>query len=668
MFATLRNLPRDSRDTLFLLLVIAWLILPQVANLPWWCSSSAALVLLWRGRLALRSAPLPTRGWLAVLLLLACDATYVQYGSLLGRDAGVAFVVVLLSLKTLEMHARRDTFVLFFLGFFTLLSNFFFSQSLPVAAAMLIGMLGLLTALVLSHMPVGKPPLRLAAASALWMALAGAPIMVTLFLLFPRIAPLWGLPADAMQGRSGLSATMPVGAIAELALDDSVAFRLHFEGPAPEQRDLYFRGPVLAHFDGQSWTPLQPHLPRQLQPQAELTVSGPPVRYQVTLEPLGQPWLLLLDATPEAPQLSAFNPHMEDDLQWQVERPITELLRYRAQSYPQFRHGPLQRVAGLQEYLQLPNGYNPRTLQLAQELRRQNASAAPFALVLAALQRLRSGGYRYTLDPGVSGRDSADTFWFDSKEGFCEHIASSFAILVRAMGIPARIVTGYQGGERNAVDGDWTVRQSDAHAWTEVWIAGQGWVRVDPTGAVQPGRIGSLARLQAPHNAVVQALDAVNPRFMLDLRAVWEAANNGWNQWVLNYSESRQMNLLRHLGFAEPDWEDLGYLLAALLLTASLVGAAWTQWERRHLDPWLRLLQGARRRLRAAGLASAPQATPRQLAQALPADARFDAVRDWLLRLEAARYSPAADASGLATLRRDLRHLPWPHPLPPTPP
>ncbi|WP_394788610.1 transglutaminaseTgpA domain-containing protein [Rhodoferax sp.] len=651
----LSTLPRDSRDTLFLLGVIAWVVLPQVANLPLWCSLLAAGVLLWRGWLAWGSRSLPSRWWLAALLAVTLAATWATHKTLLGRDAGVTLIVILLTLKTLELRARRDAFVVFFLGFFTMLTNFFFSQSLLTAAAMLVALLGLLAALVNAHMPVeNKAPLREAVRIAGSMALLGAPIMAVLFLLFPRMAPLWGVPSDAMAGRSGLSASMQVGTMASLALDDGIALRVRFEGKPPAQKDLYFRGPVLPLFDGREWRPQFTEFARQ--PNSDLQVSGPSVNYQVTLEPSNRPWLLTLDATPNAPTLPNMGAVMTPDLQWLASRPVTDLLRYRVQSYPQFRYGPARANLALQAFVDLPPGYNPRTLQLAADMRRAQPSASSAQLVEAVLARLRTGGYSYTLDPGVYGRDTADEFWFDRKEGFCEHIASSFVILMRALDVPARIVTGYQGGELNGVDGYWEVRQSDAHAWAEVWLQDSGWTRVDPTGVVSPGRVGSFTRLQAPRGVIGTALGNVNPKLERSLRAAWDAMNNGWNQWVLNYSQGKQLDLLKNLGFKSPEWEDLGKVLAALLVLASLGGAVWAQWERRQHDPWLRLLQRARQKLQRAGIAVPASAPPRQmaaLAQAHPA------VRDWLLQLEAQRYAPQT-AHSLAALRRSFRQLVWP--------
>jgi transglutaminase-like putative cysteine protease len=673
---TLHHLPREARDTLFLLAVIAWVIAPQVQQLPVWCSAMAASLLLWRASIAWRNQPLPSRWWLWGLLVVATGATFYTHRTLLGRDAGVTFIVVLLALKTLELRAQRDAFVVFFLGFFTLLSNFFFSQSLPIAFAMLLGLLGLLTALVNSHMPVGRPSLLEAARTAGWMALLGAPIMAILFVLFPRIAPLWGVPSDAMRGRSGLSASMQVGTIASLALDSSVAMRIRFDGDAPPAREMYFRGPVLSTFDGREWRPLRSAFPPRMQPEPNLQVTGKPWSYQVTLEANNRPWLLVLDATLSKPVIVGYTTTMTPELQWVTDQPMPDLVRYRAESYTDFRHGPSRAVTALQDYVALPAGFNPRTLQLAIDIRRdpRNAKANASQLVAAAMDRLRTGGYSYTLEPGVFGIHTADEFWFDRKQGFCEHIASSFVVLMRAMDIPARIVTGYQGGETNAVDGYWTVRQSDAHAWAEVWIAGQGWVRVDPTSAVAPARTGSLVRLEAPRNVVAQMMGNVSPQLALNLRAMWDAVNNRWNQWVLNYSQARQLDLLRNIGFDSPSWEDLGLVLICIMVAASLVAAAWTQWERHHQDPWLRLLHRASAKLAHAGLVVPDNAAPRTIATllqqrlGLSSDETSTAICRWLLAMESWRYAPRISPKQLGTLRREFTQLPWPQHLPENPP
>lgn len=663
MLQRLQALPRETRDTLFLLAVIAWTVAPQAANLPLWCSGMTAAMLAWRARIAWKGLPLPSRWWLFGLLVIATAATLFTHRTLFGRDAGVTFIIMLLALKTLEMRARRDAFVIFFLGFFALLSNFFFSQSLLTAASMLVALLGLLTALVNSHMPVGRPPLAQSARTAAWMALLGAPIMAILFMLFPRIAPLWGVPSDAMAGRSGLSNSMKVGNIASLALDNSVALRIKFEGnAAPPQSTLYFRGPVLSSFDGREWKPLRSQLPSLMQLAPDLEVQGKPFSYQVTMEASYKPWVLVLDATPEAPKLFGYNATMDADLHWTADRPIGDLVRYNVTSYAQFQHGPRQRTVGLQDYVDLPQGFNPRTRQLAEQIKGAHPEANTRQLVDLVLKKLATEDYGYTLEPGVYGTHTADEFWFDRKVGFCEHIASAFVLLMRAMNVPARVVTGYQGGDINGLDGYWTVRQSDAHAWAEVWMAQQGWVRVDPTASVAPGRIGTYQPLEAPANVFQQAMVTVSPALAGGLRAAWEAVNNRWNQWVLNYSQTRQLDMLRNLGFESPSWEDLGYVLAALVVLAGTGGAIWTQLEQRRIDPWLRLLHAARRKLETAGIALPATTPPRQMAAALPEDEVWTALRQWLLKLEAWRYQAdsAATPATLRSLQQEFRRLRWP--------
>ncbi|NQW92860.1 MAG: DUF3488 domain-containing transglutaminase family protein [Polaromonas sp.] len=661
----LNSLPRDSRDTLFLLGVIAWVLLPQTQHLPWWCSGLATGVLLWRGYLALAMRPLPSAWWRLGLLALAVAATLLTHRTLLGRDAGVTMLAVLLTLKTLELRARRDAFVVFFLGFFCMLANFFYSQSLLTAASMLLGLLGLLTVLVNTHMPVGKPPLLQAAKTAGWMALLGAPIMIVLFLLFPRLAPLWGVPSDAVVGRSGLSAKMQVGTIASLALSDSVAMRIKFEGRPPPQSDLYFRGPVLSSFDGREWLPSKADVFSRFNITASLVVTGAPISYEVTMEPSSRPWLMVMDAAEQNPVLTGYQTMMQADLQWMLNRPVNDLLRYKAQSYPSFQHGPKTASVALREFVELPPGFNPRTLALANDIRRdaRYTQAGTGSLVDVAMDKLRTGGYTYTLEPGVYGQNTADEFWFDKKEGFCEHIASSFVILMRALDVPARIVTGYHGGEQNSVDGFWTIRQSDAHAWAEVWYEGRGWVRVDPTSAVSPGRTGAFQRLARPQNVVGRALTNLNPRFSLQLRATWEAINNSWSQWVLNYTQSKQFSLLKDIGFTSPSWEDLSYVLIGIVIVVSLLGAVWGLWERTQHDPWLRLLGEARKALAKAGIDSTAATSPRQLAALLQAQhgSTHDALHRWLMQLEAQRYAkPSATDQALKQLRQQFNTLVWP--------
>lgn len=668
-----QQLPRQTRDTLFLLALCAWLVLPLAWQLPAWATLGCALLLAWRARLAWSGQRLPGRRLMLLLALLALAATLAEHRSILGRDPGVTLVVLLLALKTLEMHAQRDAMVVFFLGFFVLVANFLFSQNLPVAAAMLLALWGLLTALVNAHLPVGRAPLAQSARLAAQMLLWGAPLTAALFMLFPRIGPLWALPSDGSGGKSGLSDEMRVGDLASLALDDSVALRLRFfspDGRPPAQQQLYFRGPVLEDFDGRQWRQRPIAAPAPAHAGADtLQVQGAPVSYEATLEAQPLPWLLLLDAAPQAPQLPpGWQARQNAALAWQAQRPLTSVLRYRATSYPQFAYGPQQMTPALQALTALPTGSNPRTQALARSLlaQPQVAAGGTRALVAAALAQLQNGGYRYTLDPGVYGAHTADEFWFVRKAGFCEHIASAFAVLMRAAGVPARIVTGYQGGDKNPVDGYWSVRQSDAHAWTEVWLEGHGWQRVDPTTAVAPNRIDALGRLRPPPSLLGDAVaNVLPPGALQQLRALWEATNNGWNQWVLNYSQSRQLELLQKIGFSAPSWQDLLRLLAALLGLAGLLGAAWAAWERQQHDPWVRLLARLRLRLARQGIALPAHLPARAMAAQLQAQcaapaAQVQALCAWLLHYERARYARPGSGPTLTDLQRQLRRLHWP--------
>ena len=618
------HLPRDSRDVLFLLAVIGWTLAPHFAHLPLWAPVLTVVVILWRARLAVANAALPGRWPLFAVLALAIGLTWWSHRTLLGKEAGITMLVVLMVLKTLELRARRDAMVVFFLGFFIVLTNFLYSQSLVVAGAMLVSVWGLLTALVLAHMPVGRPRLARAGAVAARAALLGAPIMVALFMLFPRMAPLWAVPQDTL-AKTGLSGSLRMGGIAELAVDESIAFRVRFEGGArPPSDALYWRGPVLARFDGIEWNRLEPAYSNAPRRGALLQVRGAGLAYTMTLEPNRLPLLPLLEATPadaaDAPRLDEQRAFLRSDLQWATERPVTERLRFTARAYLDHRHGPQRDELSLRDYTDLPPGYNPRTLAWAAALRAdpRYANASTERLADAVMLYIRRG-FTYTLTPGTygdldEGRFAIDEFWLDRKQGFCEHFSTAFVVVMRALDVPARIVTGYQGADPLLQEGELIVRNSYAHAWSEIWIEGRGWVRVDPTAAVAPERVVSSRALRAQPGVVAGAIGAVSPALLAQWRSLWQGATERWGRWVLNYSRSQQFDFLQKLGVNAPTWEDLAYLLIGLLSTASLVGAAWAWWDRHRLDPWQRLRWRIDKRLAALGIVAATHEAPRTLA------------------------------------------------------
>jgi len=644
------HLPRDARDVLFLLGVIAWTVAPHFIHLPLWCLALTAFVVAWRARVAVTQSPLPGRPTLFAVLALAIGLTLWSHRTVLGKDAGVTLLVMLMVLKTLELRARRDALVVFFLGFFIVLTNFLYTQSMAVAAAMVASVWGLLTALVLAHMPVGRPPIARAGRVAAQAALLGAPIMLVLFMLFPRIAPLWAVPQESL-AKTGLSGTLRMGGVAELAVDDSIALRARFVGPAPPAGNLYWRGPVLSRFDGREWFRGE-SFARGLPRPPRLEVRGAPLAYEMTLEPSSLPMLPLLEATPEPPVVSGVRAFLRSDLQWIAERPITERLRLSAKAWLDHSHGPLQSDdVTLRNDTELPAGYNPRTLAWAVALQRRTdlADATPEQLSQAVLSHIRAG-FTYTLTPGEYGdeygRHAIDEFWLDRREGFCEHFAAAFVVIMRALDVPARIVTGYQGADPVLQDGYLIVRNRHAHAWAEIWIEGRGWVRVDPTAAVAPERVVQSRSLRARPGFVAGAIEGLNPELMATLRRNWERVNNSWNQWVLRYSKNEQLDLLQHLGWRQPEAIDLAYLLIALLSVGSLAGAAWAWWDRHHRDPWQRLAARVARRLDALDVDAADHEGPRRWAERVrkrlgPAGEALAAQLD---ALEAMRYGRDAAA------------------------
>ncbi len=664
-------LPRDARDTLFLLAVSLLLMLPLFVHLPWWTSALVLGLLAWRAVLAWRSAPLPGRGVLVLILLFSIVITLWDFHTVLGRDAGVALLCVLLGLKTLEMRSRRDAHVLFFLGFFTIAANFLFSQSLGTALVMVLATWGMLAALVNANLPAGRPPLRQSLLTALKMMALGAPAMVVLFMVFPRLsAPLWALPQSGAHAITGLSASMSPGQIAELARDDSVAFRVVFHGPRPPDRELYWRGPVLSLFDNGVWLPN----PRQrdrasLTPPADLHLSGPPVRYTVTLQPTQQTFVFALDAPVAAPEIEGYRVQWLPDLQLVTGRPLDHLSRYTVESSPRFRYGPTQFTPALRADEALPAGFDPRSVALGRQLAAQAKAAGQGGAFVAQalLQMFRNQPFRYTLNPGTyDRRDGVDQFLFDRRAGFCEHYAQAFVVVMRAAGIPARIVTGYQGGRFNPVDDTWVVRQSDAHAWAEYWLPERGWVRADPTAAVDPARIdrsGATLTSREPLLGVA-ALGPRDAAFLLQLRNQWDALNNTWNQWVLHYGSQRQIDLLNKLGLHQPDMATLAALAIATLLVATALGGAFLALERRRHDPWTQTYALLRSKLEQVGIDSGPSTPPRTLADRID-PARLDAdslppqsaqaAIALLLQLERWRYAPPHDARQRKTQWAALR-------------
>ncbi|MCD6673343.1 MAG: DUF3488 and transglutaminase-like domain-containing protein [Burkholderiaceae bacterium] len=560
---------RDRRDTLFLMLPVLASVLPHLPHIPAWAGIAFAVLFGWRLALVLSGRWLPRASVRWVAAIGCCAAVYAQYGTLFGREPGVVLLVLFLGVKLMEMQARRDLFVVIFLCFFLLLTAFFHSQSIATAAVVFVALYGLLTAMLTMQYRRAEASIAARAKLVGSMLAQAMPLAIVAFLLFPRAgAPLWGTSTDASRATTGLSDSMTVGNIAQLGESDAIAFRVQFDGPTPPNALLYWRGPVFGDFDGRTWRALA--TPHRLGAARIEAADDPSQRfsYEVTLEPSGRDWLFALEMPVQADAGRRGAALRLPDLQLVASAPIDERIRYRVVSQTSFRVGVDESAQNLRPWLALPAGFDPRTIALASSWR--DTGDGPEALVARALMMFRQQPFRYTLEPPPLGADGVDDFLFETRAGFCEHYASAFVVLMRAMAIPARIVTGYQGGERNPVDGYWLVRQADAHAWAEVWLAGRGWVRVDPTAAVDPARIERGRRVAAGAGAGAAGASAL--AWLHRVRFGFEAIGNAWNQWVLQYDGTRQRSLLSKLGI-----DAAGTRLAALLavvLAAMIVGAA----------------------------------------------------------------------------------------------
>ncbi|HTP95705.1 MAG TPA: DUF3488 and transglutaminase-like domain-containing protein [Burkholderiales bacterium] len=529
------------RNVLWLLLSFALVALPHSEHLPVWETLLASAVVYWRWYLSRHGLALPRKLLLLAVAAGAMIGVYASYGGIFGRDAGVALLVAMLSFKLLEMSTLRDAMVIVLLCYFGVLTNFLYSQTIPTAALMLAAVLVTTTTTIgLQHTSPGNRDRDNLLLAGTILAQA-VPLMLLFFLLFPRVpGPLWGVPQDAYAGISGLSDSMTPGALSRLGLSDAVAFRVAFESPIPKPSAMYWRGPVLWYFDGTTW---HAGLSFDTNPPSFVPESAP-VKYTVTIEPHNRRWLFALDLPAKLPP----NSRATADFQLLAATPVRNRMRYEMASNLVYRASP----EGLSAFerrraLQLPERVNWRSRALADSMRK--AARDDKEMLRNVLSMFRTQDFYYTLTPPLLGPDSVDDFLFNTKRGFCEHFASSFVFLMRAAGIPARVVTGYQGGELNPVGNYVVVRQADAHAWAEVWIEGEGWIRVDPTAAVSPLRVEAGIAAAVAANEPLPLLVRADYQWLRELQFTWDSMSNSWNQWVLGYTPERQVELLAKIGF-----------------------------------------------------------------------------------------------------------------------
>ncbi len=608
----------------WLLLALGMVILPHLTRQPLWFSVGCAAVLGWRIMRDLNGWALP-RKWARVLItLLGISAVLSTYQTLLGRDPGVAMLTMMLCLKLVELRTMRDAMVVIFMGYFLVVAGFLYSQSMLTGIYMFAVVLALTTALITLNHPqatLGSSRRHLRTAGGL--LLQSLPLMVVLFVLFPRIpTPLWGLPKDAFAGRTGLSEEMTLGNITELADSDEVAFRAVFDGALPAAGQLYWRGPIFWATDGRRWTHMR-RLQMDRERAAEYTGFGDPVSYTVTLEPQSKGWVFALDLPGQLPEGLA-DVALTMDFQLLSTKPLHGVVRYGMTSYLNYATGALSR-ADREMALRLPEGPNPWSRVLAEGWLSDGLSGAE--LVERALQYFREEPFYYSRRPPLLGQDPVDQFLFESRRGFCEHYAAAFVYLMRAAGVPARVVTGYQGGELNPVGNYLVVRQSDAHAWAEVWLPERGWVRVDPTAVVPSDRIETPGDIQRFASTEPRQIHGTALAWLAQgwqkIGQTWDAIDNAWNQWVLGFDTGRQAELLRSLGLRGIDWQGMALLLVGTLAALfSAVALYLLAWRPRAADPVAAAYRLLCRKLAKAGLergrAEGPQDFARRVASARP--------------------------------------------------
>ena len=652
--------PAADRGAL-LALEIAGLVAvaPHALELPFWVVLVFAASCLWRYVIETGRGTRPGRILRYTLAALVLAAVFREYHSLLGRDPGLALLIALLGLKLLELETRRDYMLSVFLFYLVTLGSLLYAQTLPISAYALVSVFASTAALIRLNQPTGLARRQTLGLAATLLAQA-VPLMLVLYVFFPRIqGALWAMPPGGGAARTGMPESMAPGNVRNLTESAEIAFRATFEDAPPPMRDLYWRALALYVTDGQEW-----FRGRWSRSGAEsYTALSEPLRYEIVLEPTFKHWLPALDLPTEAPRGAQF----QSGFTLTHAEPVRDRRRYTLSSHTRYRTaGP---TAGERAgALQLPTNLSPRVRALASEWR---ARGDPAAIVQAGLDYFHSENFVYTLSPPLLGADPVDEFLFETRRGFCEHYAAAYATLMRAAGVPARVVLGYQGGEYNAAGNYFIVRQYDAHAWTDVWLPERGWVRVDPTAAVAPERVElgleAVRRLQARGAALgtlpaADALRAIEPGWAESLwfrsQLYWDLANITWYRWVADFDKERQARLFARLGLDRLPGS--GPLIAILSGAAGLIlvyGGLLLWRERPRLDPTQALYLKFCRRLARAGVARTPHEGPldfagRSARRRPDLRARIDIITRRYVRL---RYGPAPEKAELGLFRHEVR-------------
>lgn len=641
--------PPDRAAAYGLLASAVVAVLPHLARLPWWLTLYLAALFVWRYLMLKRGYPAPVGLLRFVLMALGVLAVYLHYGTILGRDAGGALLATMLALKFLELRRLRDYMLAVFLVYFLIMVGFLHSQEMWLVLYLFVAFVATTATLVRLALPgvAGKRALRIA----LVLLAQALPLMLVMHLLFPRLqGSLWGMPQDAYAGRTGMSEQMQPGSINQLSFSTEIAFRAHFPQDLPKPAELYWRVLVLTHTDGRTWTRSGARQAHDYQP------LSPVLSYSLALEPSDKPWVPTLEMPARVPA----GLRLGSGWTLVATQPIFRRQLLEMSAHTRYRALEIDDYERRTTLAQPPP--SARVQALADELRRGRRDDLT---VQAALAHFRTEPFFYTLEPPLLGVDPTDEFLFDTRRGFCEHYSAAFVVLMRAAGLPARVVVGYQGGEFNPGNRSFIVRQSDAHAWAEVWLAGRGWIRVDPTAAIAPERIeygaDALRRLLArgvrPGTATARVLTLDGfERLRRDLRLAFDTAQSAWQRWVLSYDTSHQRELLARLGLDDMHGARLIGLLALLVAVVIAVYVLITWPRSPRVDAAQRLYLRLCRKLARIGIARAVHEGPLdflgRVIQARPDLAA--ALRPLVQAYLQQRYGSLGDSAALTEFARNI--------------
>lgn len=573
------QIPRSA--LIWILLSVALVLLPQSVRMPAWISLVAALCIVWRILIFNGKLNYPSR-WMRVLIVLFTLVVSIsQMRSIgIGLDSAAALLALGFVFKLIEMKQKRDIYVVISLCFVMTMVAFLYSQSILATVYSVGAIAVILGAMIALNRSINVSDNWGTSKMAGKILLQAMPLAVVLFYVFPRIAPLWAVPIQSSGASTGVSNEMSPGDISSLGRSGDLAFRVQFENTdAPAHELLYWRGLVLTNFDGETWRresdrssfSIAPaRVEKQLQWEGRMSRAGGPIDYNIILEATQQPWVYGLnlaeaidDELFQSRNFELFNNGL-----------VTQRLSYDLRSYLQNTTDLVLFDMVRRQSLDLPSDGNSQSREFARQLRSSVNTDRDY--VMAVLNHFSQNEYFYTLNPALLGDNRIDDFLFETREGFCEHYSSTFAYLMRAAGIPARVVIGYQGAELNPFENYMMVYQYNAHAWNEVWLEGEGWVRFDPTGAVSPERVrlGVEAALRNDPAFLEQSLFSTSGlgsiNWINSLRLRMDALEYEWNRRVVNYDEDVQFELFEKI-FGQVTERKILFLLFGLASAVVLI-------------------------------------------------------------------------------------------------